>query len=75
MASTTAAPRRQETAEKALADVLALFESDRLPATIAETLIHRAEGDSPSAAWSLGNQLLMLLAGTTDARGSSSGRK
>lgn len=56
-------------ASAALAEVIALFESGDFPATVAQTMIARAEGDSPSAAWSLGNQLLMILAGTTDARG------
>jgi hypothetical protein len=62
-------PSRQERADEALRSILDLFESDELPARIAETVIARAEGCSPSANWSLGNQLLMLLAGTTDARG------
>jgi hypothetical protein len=62
-------PSRQERADEALRSILDLFESDELPERIAETVIARAEGCSPSANWSLGNQLLMLLAGTTDARG------
>lgn len=61
--------KRQVAADAALASILELFESGELPARIAETVIARAEGVSPSANWSLGNQLLCLLAGTTDARG------
>jgi hypothetical protein len=61
--------KRAEAAEVALADVLELFTSGDLPERIAETVIARAEGESPAANWSLGNQLLMILAGTADARG------
>jgi hypothetical protein len=63
--------KRQEAADAALASILELFESETLPARIAETLIARAEGESPAANWSLGNQILMLLGGTADARGFS----
>ena len=60
----------REAAEQALQDVLALFETDELPERIAQTVITRDEQyDAPSYGWSLGNQLLMLLAGTADARG------
>jgi antirestriction protein ArdC len=48
---------------------LECFESGELPPRIAETVIARAEGEAPSACWSLGNQLLCLLSGTADARG------
>jgi antirestriction protein ArdC len=61
--------KRQEAADAALAAILDLFESGELPARVAETVIARQEGTSPMASWSLGNQLLCLLAGTTDARG------
>lgn len=61
--------KRTEAADSALAAILELFESGELPARIAETVIARAEGVSPSANWSLGNQLLCLLAGSTDCRG------
>lgn len=64
-------PRAQNDgkADRALAEVLQLFESGELPARIAETVTARVEGDAPSACWSLGNQLLMVMAGTADARG------
>jgi antirestriction protein ArdC len=66
----SAAPsKRREAAEQALRDVLELFETGSLPEKIAQTVIARQAGDSPSTSWSLGNQLLCLLAGTTDARG------
>jgi hypothetical protein len=61
--------KRGEAAEQALRDVLELFESGSLPEKIAQTTIARAENEAPSAMWSLGNQLLMILAGTHDARG------
>jgi hypothetical protein len=68
--TTVAAPKRQEAAESALADVLALFQDpERLPDAIAQTVIARKSGDSPMGGWSLPNQLLCILAGTTDARG------
>jgi len=61
--------RSQEAAEQALRDILDLFDSGDLPARIAQTVIARREGTSPMVNWSLGNQLVCLLAGTTDARG------
>src|SRR5205085_1120822 len=61
--------KRQEAAEDALKEIVGLFESGNLPAAIAQTTIQRLADDCPSAAWSLGNQLLALLAGTSDARG------
>ncbi len=69
--STVAAPtRQQEAAEQALTTVLELFsDPERLPDAIAETVIVRKSTDAPIASWSLGNQLLCLLAGTDDARG------
>lgn len=62
-------PHHSEKADAALAKVLELFEAGKLPEAVAETVITRLDSDSPSAFWSLGNQLLMLLAGTADARG------
>jgi hypothetical protein len=60
----------REAAEQALQDVLELFVSDELPERIAQTVIVRDQQyDAPSYGWSIGNQLLMLLAGTADARG------
>src|SRR5436309_43588 len=61
--------KRPEAAEDALTEIVALFESGNLPESIAQTTIQRLADDCPSARWSLGNQLLALLAGTSDARG------
>ncbi len=61
--------KREQAAEDALASVLELFESGELPERVAQTFIARAEGSAPMVNWSLGNQLLALLAGTSDARG------
>ena len=61
--------RRREHAEEALRSVLDLFESGELPEQIAQTVIARQEGTSPMVNWSLGNQLLAIIAGTSDARG------
>lgn len=56
-------------AREALEEILGLFESGDLPALVARSWIARQEGESPMVNWSLGNQLLALLAGTVDARG------
>jgi antirestriction protein ArdC len=72
MSTITVATRgkRQEAAEQALADVLELFhDPERLPDAIAQAVIATKAGDSPMGTWSLPNQLLCILAGTTDARG------
>ncbi len=61
--------KRTEAADAALAAILEMFESGELPEMIARTYIARLEGLSPAANWSLGNQLTILRAGTTDARG------
>jgi hypothetical protein len=62
-------PEAPSKADAALASVLELFESGELPDLVARSWIARQDGDSPMVNWSLGNQLLALLAGTTDARG------
>src|SRR4051812_46103758 len=61
--------KSEQDAAAALAAVVELFESDDLPQRIAETVIARKTTDCPMAGWSVGNQLLCLLNGTTDARG------
>lgn len=53
----------------AVGRILAMFETGEMPQAVAKTLIARTATDLPSATWSLGNQILMLLAGTNDARG------
>jgi N-terminal domain of anti-restriction factor ArdC len=59
----------REKVDRAVSEIIALFESGELPVAVARTTILRLETDAPAAAWSLGNRLLMLLAGTDDARG------
>jgi hypothetical protein len=58
---------QQERARLELEKIVALFSSKALPAYCARVLIDSPE--KPSSKWSLGNQLLMLLNGTSDARG------
>ena len=50
-----------------LEKIVRLFSSKELPDLCAKALINAPA--KPSSKWSLGNQLLMLLAGTSDARG------
>jgi hypothetical protein len=50
--------------------LLDMFASGELPPAIARTVIQRQQGDNkPSDRWSFSNQLLMIIAGTSDARG------
>jgi hypothetical protein len=57
--------------QEATASLLHMFDTGDLPEKVAQTVIRRLETDTPapSAKWSLGNQILMTLAGTVDARG------
>jgi len=56
--------------EKAIKQLLECFQSGKLPAAIARTVIQkRSGGGKPSDRWSLGNNILMLIHGTNDARG------
>ena len=57
----------RERANAELGRIVALFSSKELPDLCAKALINAPE--KPSSKWSLGNQLLMLLTGTSDARG------
>ena len=57
----------RERANNELEKVVQLFSTTQLPDLCAKALI--SAPDRPSSKWSLGNQILMLLAGTTDARG------
>jgi hypothetical protein len=57
----------RERAGSELQKVVQLFSSKQLPDLCAKALINSPA--KPSAKWSFGNQLLMLLAGTSDARG------
>jgi hypothetical protein len=60
-------PSWRERAGVELEKVVHLFSSRQLPDLCAKALI--AAPQKPSSNWSMGNQLLMLLAGTSDARG------
>ncbi len=57
----------RERADSELEKIVRLFSSTQLPDLCAKSLIIAPE--KPSSKWSFGNQLLMLLAGTEDARG------
>ena len=57
----------RERAAVELEKIVALFSTTQLPDLCAKALINAPE--KPSSKWSFGNQLLMLLAGTEDARG------
>ena len=57
----------RERAATELEKIVALFSTTQLPDLCAKALINAPE--KPSSKWSFGNQLLMLLAGTEDARG------
>lgn len=64
-----ATSQREERIQTALDAVLDMFRTGNLPEKIAQTYIQRSRHDVPSAAWSLGNQLIMIANGTNDARG------
>ncbi len=56
--------------KEATQKLLQLLESGNLPPAVARTTIRAKKGyEIPSDTWSLGNRLLMMLAGTEDARG------
>ena len=57
----------RERANTELEKVVRLFSTTQLPDLCAKSLISAPE--VPSSKWSMGNQILMLLAGTSDARG------
>jgi len=57
----------RERADVEMEKIVSLFSSTQLPDLCAKALIVAPE--KPSSKWSFGNQLLMLLAGTEDARG------
>ena len=57
----------RERANSELEKIVQLFSTTQLPGFCAKALISAPE--KPSSKWSLGNQILMLLAGTDDARG------
>lgn len=57
----------KQSANSELDKIVELFSTKQLPDLCAKALINAPQ--KPSSKWSFGNQLLMLLAGTTDARG------
>jgi hypothetical protein len=57
----------RERSKVELDKIVALFSTTQLPDLCAKALISAPE--KPSSKWSFGNQILMLLAGTEDARG------
>jgi len=57
----------RERANIELDKIILLFSSAQLPDLCAKAVI--AAPEKPSSSWSMGNQILMLLAGTSDARG------
>ena len=57
----------RENANTELEKIIRLFSTTQLPDLCAKALINAPE--KPSSKWSFGNQLLMLLTGTEDARG------
>ena len=60
-------PAWRERANSELEKIVSLFSSRQLPDLCVKALV--AAPEKPSSRWSLGNQILMLLAGTADARG------
>ncbi|MEZ5101986.1 MAG: ArdC family protein [Thermoleophilia bacterium] len=66
-----AEPEKRDRADDALQAVLAMFDDpDQLAQNVAiATIAGILAPDAPCRAWSLGNRLLMLKAGTHDARG------
>ena len=56
-----------EKATELLKNIVAVFSQTKFPNICAKAMINAPE--IPSSAWSLGNQILMLLSETTDARG------
>ncbi len=65
--------KNSEKATVILQDIAKRFSEKEFAGTCAKIFINAT--DIPSASWSLGNQLLMLFSGTTDARGYNQWRK
>lgn len=55
--------------QEATEQLIRMFESGNMPATVAKLQSIRIADKVPSARWSLGNRMLMQAAGTVDARG------
>lgn len=62
--------KTEEKVQKAIQQLLKMFETEELPKAVALTTINTIAGSEiPCHKWSLGNQVLTLISGTTDARG------
>ena len=62
--------RKEERFQEASEKLLEMFETGHMPEAVAFSIIRRKKGDHiPSMDWSIGNQILMMCNGTTDARG------
>jgi len=60
---------KQEKIQEVCNRLIQMFKSGQAPAVIARSIIQKKEGSRPSDSWSIGNRILMFLAGTEDARG------
>ena len=61
---------KDEIIKDAVDQLMNMFQSGKLPERVAFSIIHRHPGDViPSDSWSIGNRILQMLQGTTDARG------
>ena len=49
--------------------LIEMFKTQSFPTTVAFTIIRGDSISKPSSRWSIGNRILMLLSGTSDARG------
>jgi len=56
-------------AAAAIKRLLEVWESGQMPDYVQRSVIRRQANSRPSDSWSLGNQILMMLTGTQDARG------
>ena len=62
--------KKEERFQEALEKLLNMFQEGKMPEAVAFSIIRRKKGDRiPSMDWSVGNQILMMAYGTTDARG------
>ena len=64
------AKSKRDVVNEAAEGLLQMFRTGEMPEAVALTIISRRAGDDqPSFNWSIGNQILMLFQGTSDARG------
>ncbi len=61
---------KQEIIREATEGLMQMFKTGQMPEAVALNIIQRKSGDDqPSFHWSIGNQVIMLMHGTSDARG------